>query len=75
MLRKEFQAPLRDPVRWVKTSAIGKSELWVGIDLSDRPVETVTVEWPPCQAFAAGASRVVEEAGDVDWPRLLEDSN
>ncbi|UWQ59985.1 hypothetical protein K3722_07595 [Leisingera caerulea] len=26
MLRKEIQAPLRDPVRFVKTAAIGKSE-------------------------------------------------
>lgn len=36
MLRKEIQAPLRDPVRFVKTAAMGPSEMIVGIDLGTR---------------------------------------
>lgn len=38
MLRKEIQVPRRDPVRFVKTAAMGKSEMIVGVDLG-------TSEW------------------------------
>ncbi|MEO3478154.1 hypothetical protein AAFO90_10790 [Phaeobacter sp. CAU 1743] len=36
MVRREIQAPLRDPVRFVITAAMGKSEMIVGIDLGTR---------------------------------------
>lgn len=56
------------PDSWVE-------KMFVGIDSSDRPDETVTFEWPPCQAFATSEQRetaIADRARDITPPEESE---